>query len=132
MDDLFGRPLVPMWGPYPSTERWRIPEVDIYDKDGILVVKADFPGMKEKDIDVSISVDVLTIKGTKKAESEVEEEGYYQRERTYGSFSRLVVLPAGVDVGKIETNFENGVLEIHLPKLVEVQPKKIKVSAKKK
>jgi HSP20 family protein len=132
LDDLFGRPLVPMRGPYPSTERWWIPDVDIYDKDGMLVIETDLPGIEEKNVDVSISGDILTIKGEKKAENEVEEKGYYQYERTYGSFSRSVTLPTAVDADKIEANFEDGVLEIHLPKLTEAKPKKVKVSAKKK
>ena len=96
------------------------------------VVKAELPGMKEEDIDVSVIGDTLTVKGEKKTESEVKEEDYYRCERSYGSFYRSVPLPSTVDASKIKADFEDGVLEVTLPKTAEVKPKKIAVSAKKK
>ena len=74
----------------------------------------------------------MTIKGERKTESEVKEEEYYCCERSYGSFSRSIALPSNVDVNKIEANYEDGVLEVSLPKAPEVKPKKVAVSAKKK
>jgi HSP20 family protein len=130
-EDLFGRPLVPMARHYP-VDRWWIPEVDVYEKDGMFVLKTDLPGMKGMDVDIFVEDGVLTIKGEREAESEVKEGDYYQCERTYGNFSRSINLPSNVDAGKIEASFEDGVLEIHLPKTPEAKPKKVKVSAKKK
>jgi len=95
------------------------------------VVKAEVPGMKEEDIDVSVVGDTLIIRGEKKAEAEVKEEDYYCCERSYGSFFRSVALPSTVDAKKIEASYDNGVLEITLPKAAEVKPKKVSISAKK-
>jgi HSP20 family protein len=94
-------------------------------------VKAELPGMEE-DIGISVVGNTLTIKGERKAESEVEEDDYYYCERSYGSFSRSIDVPSNVDTEKIEVSYEDGVLEISLPKTPEVKPKKISVSAKKK
>ena len=74
----------------------------------------------------------MTVKGERKAETEVKEEDYYCCERSYGSFSRSIALPSTVDAKKIEASYENGVLEVSLPKAAEVKPKKISVSGKKK
>jgi len=76
--------------------------------------------------------DTLTIKGEKKAETEVKEEDYYCCERSYGSFYRSIALPCSVDANKIEADYEEGVLEVSLPRAPEVKPKKVAVSAKKK
>ena len=96
------------------------------------MVRAELPGLKEEDIDVSVEGDTLTIKGERKAESEVKEEDYYCCERSYGSFFRSMTLPSTVDATKIEASYEDGVLEVSLPKAVEVKPKKVAVLAKKK
>jgi len=85
-----------------------------------------------QDIDVSVVGDTLTIKGERKAESEVKKEDYYCCERSYGSFFRSISLPSHVDDKKIEASYADGVLEINLPKIPEIKPKKISVSAKKK
>lgn len=107
------------------------PAIDIFEKDDKFIVKAELPGMKEKDIEVSVIGDTLTIKGEKEAESEIDEENYYRLERSYGSFARSISLPSNVNPDKIEANFENGILEISMQKFAEVKPKKVKVSAKK-
>ena len=127
-EDLFGQP---MWR-WPAEERGWMPAVDVFEKDDKFVVKAELPGMREGDIDVSVVGDTLNIKGEKKTESEVKDEDYYRCERTYGSFYRSIPLPSTVDANKIEASFEDGVLEVTLPKSAEVKPKKIAVSAKKK
>jgi len=108
------------------------PSIEVFEKEDKLVVKAELPGMKEEDIDISVVGDTLTIKGERKAESEVKEEDYYCCERSYGSFSRSIAVPSSVDANKIEANYEDGVLEVSLPKAPEVKPKKVTVSAKKK
>ena len=127
-EDMLGRP---MWR-LPVEEIGWMPAVDVLEKDDKFVVKAELPGMKEEDISVSVVGDTLTIKGEKKTETEVKEEDYYRCERAYGSFYRSIPLPSTVDAGKIEASYQDGVLEVTLPKAAEVKPKKIAVSAKKK
>ncbi len=126
-DDFFSPS---MWR-WPNEKNW-VPSVDIFEKDDKFVVKAELPGMKEEDIDVSVVGDTLTVKGEKKTETEVNEEDYYRCERSYGNFYRSIPLPSTVDANKIEANYQDGVLEVTLPKAAEVKPKKIAVSAKKK
>jgi HSP20 family protein len=133
INDVFGRPLLPaIWRRTPVEEIGWTPAIEMFEKDDKFMVKAELPGMKEEDIDVSVVGDTLTIKGERKAESEVKEEDYYCCERSYGSFTRSITLPSSVDAKNIEASYENGVLEISLPKAAEVKPKKITVSAKKK
>jgi len=76
--------------------------------------------------------DTLSIRGEKKTETEIKDEDYYRCERSYGSFYRSIPIPSNVDANKIEASFEDGVLEVALPKSAKVKPKKIAVSAKKK
>ncbi|MDP2731168.1 MAG: Hsp20/alpha crystallin family protein [Dehalococcoidales bacterium] len=128
MEDFFGRPI---WKPDGGEKAW-MPAVDIFEKDDKFIVKAELPGMKEEDIDVSVVGDTLNIKGERKTESEVKDEDYYRCERSYGSFHRSIGLPSDVDPSKIEANYEDGVLEVSLPKLAEVKPKKVTVSARKR
>jgi HSP20 family protein len=114
-------------------ESW-IPVLDIYEKNDGYVVKAEIPGIKEEDVDVSVFGERLTIKGEKKAETEVTEENYYRSERSYGKFVRSVDLPPNVDTEKIAASYDDGILEIVIPKtsVTEVSSKKIPVSSKKK
>jgi HSP20 family protein len=127
-DDFFGRPS---WR-LPVEERGWMPVVDVFEKEDKFVVKAELPGMKEDDINVSVVGDTLSIKGEKKTETEIKDEDYYRCERSYGSFYRSIPIPSNVDADKIEASFEDGVLEVVLPKSAKVKPKKIAVSAKKK
>jgi len=132
-DDIFGRPFLPsIWRRIPIEERGWAPAIEVFEKEDKFVVKADVPGIKTEDIDISVVGDILTIKGEKKAETEVKEEDYYCCERSYGSFYRSIALPSNIDANKIEANYEDGVLEVSLPKAPEVKPKKVAVSAKKK
>ena len=131
-EEVLGRPFLPtVWRRLPLERGWA-PALDVFEKEDRYVVKAELPGMKEEDVDVSVIGDTLTIKGERKAESEVKEEDYYCCERSYGSFSRSVALPSNIDAKKIEASYEDGVLEVTLPKAPEVKPKKISVAAKKK
>jgi HSP20 family protein len=132
-DDMLSWPLLPaVWRRIPTMEMGWAPAIDVFEKEDKFVVKAELPGMKEEDIAISVVGDTLTIKGERKAESEVEEDDYYYCERSYGSFSRSIAIPSNVDAQKIEANYEDGVLEVSLPKTSKVKPKKISVSAKKK
>ncbi len=111
------------------TESW-LPSVDISEtKDGF-VVKAELPGLEAKDVNVSISGDILTIKGEKKVEEEEKDEHYYRVERYSGSFQRVFQLPSGVKGDKIEATFDKGVLKVTLPKVEEAQKKEIEVKVK--
>jgi len=132
-EDILGRPLLPtVWRRIPMVEMGWAPAIEVFEKEDKFVVKAELPGIKEEDLDVSVVGDTLTIKGERKAESEVKEEDYYCCERSYGSFSRSIALPSNVDAKKIEASYEDGVLELNLPKAPEVKAKKVAVSPKKK
>jgi HSP20 family protein len=104
--------------------------VDMYETEDDVIIKTAVPGVKPEDIDVSITGDVLTIKGETKAEEKMEKANYIRQERRYGAFSRSVSLPSTVVADKATAEFESGVLTLTLPKAEEVKPKTIKVKAK--
>lgn len=107
------------------------PSIDISETDKELIISAELPGIEEKDIDVSLSKDSLTIKGEKKEEKEDKGKSYYRMERSYGSFSRTIPLPTEIDADKVEAEFKKGVLIIKLPKTPEAikETKKIQIKA---
>jgi HSP20 family protein len=132
-EDVFGRPFLPgIWRVFPSDDMVWAPAIDVVEKEDKFSVKVELPGVKEEDVNVSITGDTLTIEGEKEAELEVTRKGYYYSETSYGSFSRSITIPSTIDTGKIEADFDKGVLEITLPKTPEVKPKKITVATKKK
>ncbi|MGQ9458785.1 MAG: Hsp20/alpha crystallin family protein [Anaerolineae bacterium] len=104
--------------------------VDMYETEDAVVVKAAVPGVKPEDLDISVSGDVLTIRGEVKQEEEVKRENYIRQERRYGSFCRQLPLPTSVNVDKATAEFEHGVLHLVLPKAEEVKPKSIKIKKK--
>ncbi len=104
------------------------PAVDIFEDGDDVVVKAEIPGIKKEDLDVTITENSLTISGEKKQEEEVKEKDYHRIERSYGSFSRSFRLPDNVKAGKAKANFKDGVLEIRLPKTKESKQKKIEIN----
>jgi len=106
------------------------PEVDIKETDTEIQVKADLPGMKLEDIDVSIDEDRLIIKGERKIEKEEKEKNYVRVERNYGSFYRSFDIGVSVKADEIKASYKDGVLEITLPKTEAKKPKKIEISAK--
>ena len=103
------------------------PVVDVKETAEAVVVKAEVPGMDAKDINISVTGEVLTIKGEKKSEREEKEENYHVVERSYGSFSRSLALPGAVDLDKIEAKYDKGVLTVTCPKKEEVKPKAIEI-----
>ena len=107
------------------------PKMDVSETEKEFKVRAELPGMDEKDIDVSVSNEVLTIKGEKKAEKEDKKPNYYRMERSYGSFQRSIPLPSEVEKDKIKANFKKGVLNIVLPKSEKAvkESKKIEISS---
>jgi HSP20 family protein len=110
------------------TEEW-IPAVDILDTADKVTVKVEIPGMEAKDIEISLSGDILTIRGEKKAEKEEKEKNFYLVERSSGSFSRSLRLPTVVEGDKMEASYKQGVLTIICPKKEEVKPKQITIKA---
>jgi HSP20 family protein len=104
------------------------PAVDIYETENELVVKADLPEVNEKDLDVRVESNMLTIRGERKFENKVEQEDYLRVERTYGAFSRSFSLPNTVNSEAIKADYKNGVLTITLPKRAESKPKQVKVN----
>jgi HSP20 family protein len=106
--------------------------IDMYQTEKDIIVKAPFPGVKPEEVDISITGDVLTIKAERKEEAETKDKDYIRKENRYGLVSRSVTLPVEVQAEKAEANFENGVLNLTLPKAEVVKPRQIKVQAKEK
>jgi HSP20 family protein len=104
------------------------PSVDIYETENELAVKADLPEVEEKDLDVRVENNVLTIRGERKLEQSVKEENYLRIERSYGSFSRSFSLPNTVDTQAIKAQYADGVLTVTLPKHAESKPKQVKIN----
>ncbi|HTL71046.1 MAG TPA: Hsp20/alpha crystallin family protein [Candidatus Eisenbacteria bacterium] len=103
------------------------PAIDVHDSKDDILVRADLPGLKKEDIEVSIQDGMLVIRGEKKEETERREKGAVRTERLYGSFHRAVSLPTAVDDTKVKASYKNGVLELTLPKKEEAKPKQIKI-----
>ena len=103
------------------------PSVDIYESDKEIVLTAEVPGLSEKDIEIQIEENTLTIKGERKFEKETKEENYHRIERAYGQFCRTFSLPGHVNQDKIKAEHENGVLRILMPKKEEPKPKQVKI-----
>ncbi|HEB76058.1 MAG TPA: Hsp20/alpha crystallin family protein [Nitrospirae bacterium] len=132
IEDVFRRPfslLGPTWFPslrFPEIEEVS-PVVDIYEEGDDVVVKAEMPGIKKDDVDVSLTENSITISGEKKKEEKVERKNYYRLERSYGSFSRTFRLPAEVQSDKAKAKFKDGVLEVRIPKTEEAKKREKKV-----
>jgi HSP20 family protein len=109
-----------------TSRRW-IPAMDLVETDDSLVLRGDLPGMTEDDVDIEIKDNILTVSGERKSESEQSGEGYHRVERAFGSFSRSLTLPQGVDAGRVEAKFENGVLEVRIPKPAEAKPTRVQI-----
>lgn len=103
------------------------PSLDAYETANDVVVKAALPGIKPEDVDITLTGGLLTISGETKEETEQNDKNYIRRERRYGSFSRSVSLPEGLNGDKADAKFENGVLTLSIPKSEQIKPKKIQV-----
>jgi len=104
------------------------PAVDVYETESELVVKADLPDVQEKDIDVRMENNTLTIRGERKFSNEVQDDNYLRVERAFGTFSRSFSLPNTVNTEAIKADYRNGVLSVRMPKREETKPKQIKIS----
>ncbi len=122
-DDAFTRSLS-------LDEGLRMPAIDMYQTDDEVVIKAALPGIKSGDVQISITGDMLTLKGEYKDQEETQEKAYHLREQRFGSFERTLMLPTNVVADKAKADFEDGILSIILPKAGEVHPKTINVKAK--
>jgi HSP20 family protein len=130
-DEFFRRPFSAfpsLWRRPLPLEEEVFPSVDIYEEGNDLVLKAEVPGIKKEDLEVKITEDTITIAGEKKKEEKVEKKDYYRIERSYGSFSRSFSLPSDLEVEKAKAKFENGILELRIPKSEKAKKKEIKIS----
>jgi HSP20 family protein len=123
IDEVFERP-------FGVTFAGQVPAIDMYQTDNEVVVKAALPGVKADDVQISVTGDVLTIKGEIKQEEEQKGRSYHIREHRWGAFERSIILPTAVVADKARAEFENGILTITLPKAEEVRSKTITVKAK--
>ena len=106
------------------------PALDVLERDGDLVIRAELPGVRPEDVDITLQENVLTISGERREEQEEQRGGYYVRERRRGTFSRSMTLPEGVDEDRIRARYENGVLEVIIAGAAAVrEPRRIQVEA---
>jgi HSP20 family protein len=119
----------PFFSPFTRPSEGWVPPVDILEKDGNLVLRAEVPGVNEKDIDLKLEGNVLTLKGEKKQEHEEEHDNYHRMESFYGSFTRSFTLPDTVDCDHIKADYKNGILTVTIPQKPEVRPREIPVSS---
>jgi len=109
-----------------ALRRW-MPAMDLVETGDHFVLRADLPGMSEEDVQIEVEDRVLTVSGERKAEHETTKEGYHRVERAFGSFSRSLTLPEGVDPESVAASFDRGVLEIRIPKPEQRKPRKISI-----
>ena len=125
MDDLFDGFFRGLDRPFAGYKAW--PAIDVAEEKDSIIVRAEVPGCKADDIDISVYGNTLTISGEKKLEEEKKEKGYYHIESTYGSFRRELTLPTDVDSSKVEAACKDGVLTITLPKAEKAKKVKVKI-----
>lgn len=106
--------------------RW-VPAMDLVETDDALVLKADLPGLERDDVAIEIKDNVLTVSGERKSEHTEKTDGYYRVERAFGSFSRSLALPDGVNADHVQADFDKGVLEVRIPKPEERKPHRVEI-----
>lgn len=133
-DDFFSRRWMrpfsfghPSWSHLPAPFEGRTPHVDVVDRDNEVFVKAELPGVDKKDIEITLTDNMVTIKGSTSAEEKEEKGDYHRCEISRGSFSRSVMLPDEVDTDKAKAKFKDGVLKLTIPKVKKSKRKNIKV-----
>jgi HSP20 family protein len=132
MDRLFDEFTKPVrrWRTWPKSEGPEIPSIDLYEREGDIVIRVELPGARREDIDITIAKDSLVIKGDIKRDEDVKEENYYISERTFGNFSRTIALPVEVESEKAQATMKDGLLEIVIPKREEAKPREIRIEVK--
>jgi HSP20 family protein len=109
-----------------ALRRW-MPAMDLVETDDHFVLRADLPGLSEDDVKIELEDNTLTLSGERKAEHESRDEGFYRVERAFGTFSRSLTLPRGVNAEAVEASFDRGVLEVRIPKPEEPKPRRIEI-----
>jgi HSP20 family protein len=109
-----------------GAQRWA-PAMDLVESGDEYILRADLPGMERDDVELELKDNVLTLSGRRKAEHEDRREGFYRVERAFGSFSRSLELPAGVDPDGLKAEFDRGVLDVRIPKPPQEQPRRIPI-----
>jgi len=104
-----------------------VPPVDIYEDEHHIALKLEVPGIEEKDLDIRVENNTLTVRGERRFEKEEKEENFHRIERRYGTFTRSFTLPSTVDTDQVQASYESGILKIQLAKKAEAKPKQIKV-----
>ena len=110
-----------------NARRW-IPAMDLVEAGEHFVLKADLPGLSEADVNIEVENNVLTVSGERKTELEDQHEGYYRLERSFGAFSRSLTLPEGIDPDAVTAAFDNGVLEVRIPKPAQAKPRRVQIA----
>ena len=123
-DNFLGRPTATAGG---TGSRVWMPVVDMYETNDDLVLNFELPGVREKDISLSITGDVLTVKGERPFNQQLDDDHYFHAERAYGKFERSIRLPMAVQAERVTATYREGMLEVRLPKVEEVRPKEIKI-----
>jgi HSP20 family protein len=121
------RPFRFAWPEMPAAFEGRVPRVDVIDRENDILVRAELPGVDKKDVDISMSDNMVTIKGSTRHEEKEEKGDYYRCEISRGSFSRSVALPADVEGDKAKASFKDGVLELTVPKSQKAKRRTIKL-----
>ena len=114
-------------GPGRVTQNW-VPALDVWETDSEVVYAFDLPGVPQEEISIEVKEDTLTVSAQRERTAEASDEGFYRFERRYGTFARAVGLPQGVDQDHISASYDNGVLEIRVPKPEEQKPRRIALS----
>jgi HSP20 family protein len=125
------RELAPVFGPVEANTALFVPDIDVKETPEAYVFKADLPGIKEKDLEIAMTGNRLIITGKREEEKREERATYFRCERCYGSFTRSFTLPEGANLEKANAELKEGVLTVSVPKMPEVQPRKIQVEAVK-
>ena len=127
LDSLWNRlfPEAPFFERY-TTDEW-LPTIDLTETKDKMLIKAELPGLEAKDVELTLTDDILTIRGEKKKEEETKDENHFFVERYCGTFERQIRLPAHVKTGEVDAKFDKGVLTITLPKTEETKKKEIKI-----
>jgi HSP20 family protein len=128
MNRLFNSAFEPQSATGGALRRW-MPAMDLVETDESFVLRADLPGMAQDDVKIELEDNVLTVSGERRAEHEVAKEGYHRVERAFGSFSRALTLPKGIDGERIVASFDRGVLEVRIPKPEVAKPRRISIAA---
>ena len=110
----------------PRARRW-MPAMDLVETEDALVLKADLPGLERDDVAIEVKDNVLTVSGERKAEHSEKADGYFRMERAFGSFSRSLALPEGIDAERVAATFDKGVLEVRIPKPEERRPHRVEI-----